>query len=95
MNENHLKLNQRIIQFIPFPRKTKSDNFDTLALSGHCVDFYLSIGLIMDSAINFPSHVSDFGKSCFFHLNSVKAMRYFILRVQFFNPDSCIYHQSI
>ena len=38
MNENHLKVKPKRPQFIPFPRMTKSADFDPIALPDHCVD---------------------------------------------------------
>ena len=87
MNENHLKLNPKKTQFIPFSRKTKSVDFGPLVLSD---DVSISpssevrnLGLTMDSDLNFHSHVSDLRKSCFFHLKRLKAIRCFIPKEQF------------
>ena len=58
MNDNHLKLNPKKTQYIPFSRKTKSVNFDPLALSDVSIppsSEVCNLGLIMDSDLNsFP-----------------------------------------
>ena len=51
---------------------TKSADFDPLALSDHSSEVH-NLGLIMDSDLNFHSHVSDLREICFFHLNSLNA----------------------
>ena len=82
MLENHLKLNPKKTQFIPFSRKTDAIDFAPLALSS---DVSISpssevrnLGLIMDSKLNFHAYVSDLRRNCFFHLKRLKAIRCFI-----------------
>ena len=57
MNDNHLKLNPKKTQFSTFSRKTISADFDPLALSDP-VAIPPSGSLIMESDLNFHSHVS-------------------------------------
>ena len=89
MNENHLKLNPKKTQFIPFSRKTKSVDFGPLVLSDDVLispsSEVRNLGLTMDSDLNFHSHVSDLRKSCFFHLKRLKAIRCIIPMEQLAN----------
>ena len=85
MKQSHLKLNPAKTQFIPFSRKSSFSSFAPLQLDDHTSisPEVRNLGLIMDSKLDFQSHVTALRKTCFFQLKRLRAIRNYIPKSQF------------
>ena len=87
MKSSHLKLNPSKTQFIPFSRKTNPSSFSPLQLDDQVyvspVTEVRNLGVLMDSKLNFHSHVSEMRRNCFHQLKRLNSIRSFVPQDQF------------